>query len=147
LVTRDHHFVKVNAALCQMVGYSGEELLRMTFVEITHAADRSSNLEDSDRLFRGEIPIYRMQKRYVRKDGAIVWIKLTAALVPDYNGDPVALGMIEDITEARHNQEQAFARQKLESVGTLASGIAHDFNNLLGAVLAQADLAQAEYAS
>jgi nitrogen-specific signal transduction histidine kinase/ActR/RegA family two-component response regulator len=72
---------------------------------------------------------------------------VTAALVPDYNGDPVSLGMIEDITEAKRIQEEAFARQKLESVGTLASGIAHDFNNLLGAALAQADLALAEYAS
>jgi PAS domain S-box-containing protein len=130
-----------------MVGYSGEELLRMSFVDITHPADRHNNLEDADLLFRGAIPILRTQKRYVRKDGAIVWVKVTAALVPDYNGDPVSLGMIEDITEAKRIQEEAFARQKLESVGTLASGIAHDFNNLLGAALAQADLALAEYAS
>jgi signal transduction histidine kinase/ActR/RegA family two-component response regulator len=119
----------------------------MTFVEITHPADRNVNVEDTGRLFRREVPVYRLQKRYVRKEGAIVWVKLTAALVPDYNGDPVSLGMIEDITEAKRIQEEALARQKLESVGTLAGGIAHDFNNLLGAILAQADLALAEYAS
>jgi len=147
LVNGDHRFIKVNAALCQIVGYSEQELLRMSFVEITHPDDRRSNLEDADRLFRGKIPVFRMQKRYVRKDGAIVWVKVTAALVPDYNGIPISLGMVEDITEAKRNQEEAFARQKLESVGTLASGIAHDFNNLLGAALAQADLALAEYAS
>jgi nitrogen-specific signal transduction histidine kinase len=52
--------------------------------------------------------------------------------------------MVEDVTEIKRNQEEAFFRQKLESVGTLAGGIAHDFNNLLGAVQAQAELGLAE---
>jgi PAS domain S-box-containing protein len=57
------------------------------------------------------------------------------------------VGCCLDFTDLKRAQEEALARQKLESVGTLASGIAHDFNNLLGAVMAQADLALAEYAS
>jgi PAS domain S-box-containing protein len=57
------------------------------------------------------------------------------------------IGSCVDVTEARRAQEESFARQKLESLGTLASGIAHDFNNLLGATLAQAELALAELAS
>ena len=57
------------------------------------------------------------------------------------------VGCCLDFTDLKRSQEEALARQKLESVGVLASGIAHDFNNLLGAVLAQADLALAEYAS
>jgi C4-dicarboxylate-specific signal transduction histidine kinase len=51
--------------------------------------------------------------------------------------------MVEDSNEVKRIQEEALARQKLESLGTLASGIAHDFNNLLGGVLAQAELALA----
>jgi signal transduction histidine kinase/CheY-like chemotaxis protein len=63
----------------------------------------------------------------------------------DKEGLPERLfGTCQDITDLRRAQEEALARQKLESVGTLASGIAHDFNNLLGAVRAQADLAAAE---
>jgi PAS domain S-box-containing protein len=63
----------------------------------------------------------------------------------DEEGRPATIsGTCQDITESRRAQDEAFARQKLESVGRLASGIAHDFNNLLGAVLAQADLALAE---
>ena len=54
---------------------------------------------------------------------------------------------MEDITEIKRAQDEALARQKLESVGTLASGIAHDFNNLLGGVLAQAELALGELAA
>ena len=55
-------------------------------------------------------------------------------------------GTCQDVTDARRAQEEAFARQKLESLGTLAGGIAHDFNNLLGAILAQTELAMGELA-
>ena len=55
------------------------------------------------------------------------------------------VGCCMDFTELKRAEEESFARQKLESIGTLASGIAHDFNNLLGAVIAQAELARAEY--
>jgi two-component system, cell cycle sensor histidine kinase and response regulator CckA len=66
----------------------------------------------------------------------------------DEEGLPVRLfGTCQDITDSRRAQEESVARQKLESVGTLASGIAHDFNNLLGGVLAQAELALVEYAA
>jgi nitrogen-specific signal transduction histidine kinase/CheY-like chemotaxis protein len=66
----------------------------------------------------------------------------------DEDGQPGSVfGAFQDITEVKHAQEESFARQKLESVGTLASGIAHDFNNLLGGVLAQAELALSEVAA
>jgi len=66
----------------------------------------------------------------------------------DEEGSPMRIfGTCQDITEARRVQEESLARQKLESVGTLAGGIAHDFNNLLGGVLAQAELALAELAA
>jgi C4-dicarboxylate-specific signal transduction histidine kinase len=57
------------------------------------------------------------------------------------------VGATQDITEAKRAQDELWARQKLESLGTLAAGIAHDFNNLLGGVLAQADLALTELSS
>ena len=66
----------------------------------------------------------------------------------DDDGSPeVFFGACQDVTDDRRAQEESFARQKLESLGSLASGIAHDFNNLLGAVLAQTELAMAELAA
>jgi signal transduction histidine kinase len=66
----------------------------------------------------------------------------------DQEGFPDRLfGACQDVTDARRAQEESFARQNLESLGTLAGGIAHDFNNLLGAVLAQTELAMAELAA
>jgi two-component system cell cycle sensor histidine kinase/response regulator CckA len=89
--------------------------------------------------------IYQLQKRYVRKNGEIIWIKLTASVLHDQRDEALyGLGMIEDVTELKRTQEEALARQKLESLGVLAGGIAHDFNNLLGGILAQAELLEAD---
>jgi PAS domain S-box-containing protein len=145
LVGRDHRFLRVNGALCQMVGYSETELVQMSFPDITHPDDVRADAELAERLFRREIPFYRLQKRYVKKNGEIIWINLTKSLILDDNGEPLhGLTMVEDITEVKRTQEEALARQKLESLGTLAGGIAHDFNNLLGSVQAQAELVLAE---
>jgi PAS domain S-box-containing protein len=148
LVGRDYQFVKINRALCQMVGYSEEVLLQMSFLELTHPDDLRVDLGFAERLFRREIPFFKLQKRYVKKDGEIIWVNLTASVIHDQDGEPrYGLAMIEDITEIKRGQDEALARQKLESVGTLANGIAHDFNNLLGGVLAQAELALSEVAA
>ena len=145
LVGRDYRFVKVNSALCKMVGYSEEVLLQMSFTDITHPDDLGDDVELAKRLFRREIPSYRMQKRYMKKNGEIIWINLTASIILDHDGEPLyGLAMIENITEVKRTQEEALARQKLESLGTLAGGIAHDFNNLLGGVLTQSELALTE---
>ena len=141
LVGRDYRFEKVNRALCEMVGYPEAELLQKTFTEITHPDDVQTDMELAKQLFKGEIPSYRMQKRYQKKNGEFIWINLTASIIHGSDGRRLhGLAMIEDTTEIKRTQEEALVKQKLESVGTLAAGIAHDFNNLLGAVQAQAEL-------
>src|SRR5215469_1766632 len=148
LIGKDYHFLKINSALCQMVGYTEQELVQRTFADITHPDDIREDMALAERLFRGEIPSFRLQKRYVKKNGQIIWINLTGSLIRTQNGEPLyALAMVEDITEVKRTQEESLARQKLESLGTLASGIAHDFNNLLGGVLAQAELGLWELAA
>jgi PAS domain S-box-containing protein len=145
LVGRDYRFLKVNSALCGMVGYQEEELLEKTFADITHPDDLRADLELSEQLFRGELPFFRIEKRYMKKTGEAIWINLTASIIRGPDGEPLyGIAMVEDITEVKRSREEAFARQKLETVGTLANGIAHDFNNILGAVLAQAEAAMAE---
>ncbi len=145
LVGTDYRFAKVNSALCEMLDYPEAELVRKTFAEITHPDDVQADVELAKQLFKGEIPFYRMQKRYQKKNGEIIWINLTASMIRGPDGQPFhGLAMVEDITEIKRTQEEALFRQKLESVGTLAAGIAHDFNNLLGAVQAQAELGLSE---
>jgi len=145
LVRRDYHFLKVNRALCHMLGYSEAELLQMSFADLTHPDDLGANVELGEKLFKREIPSYQLQRRYVRKDDEVIWINLTASLIRDQQGAPLyGLAMIEDITQVKRTQEEAVARQKLEGLGVLAGGIAHDFNNLLGGILAEAELTEAD---
>jgi len=145
LVAKDYRFEKANSALCRMVDYDERELLQLSFVDITHPDDVPIDVHLAEQLFKREIPFYRIQKRYVKKGGEIIWINLTASIILGTNGEPRhGLAMIEDITDIKRTQEAALFRQKLESVGTLAGGIAHDFNNLLGAIQSQAELATAE---
>jgi PAS domain S-box-containing protein len=103
-------WLQVNNALCELAGYTAEELLTMTFQDITHPDDLDLDLDYIRRLYNGEITSYQMEKRYIRKDGTIIWILLTRAVVHDAHGTPVyALGQMQDITErkhAEHTQEE-----------------------------------------
>jgi PAS domain S-box-containing protein len=86
-----------------------------------------------------------IELQIVRPDGSLRTIVSTSEVLLSEGGMPVRLfGTCQDVSDIRREQEESFARQKLESVGTLAGGIAHDFNNLLGGVLGQAELALAE---
>jgi PAS domain S-box-containing protein len=86
--------------------------------------------------------------RIVRPDGDLRTVTFTSQVLLDEEGSPRHIfGACQDVTDDRRTQEEALARQKLETVGTLANGIAHDFNNLLGGVLTQAELALSELAA
>jgi PAS domain S-box-containing protein len=86
-----------------------------------------------------------IEYRIARPNGDLRTVSCTAEVLLDEEGMPVRLiGTCQDVTDVRREQQESFARQKLESVGTLAGGIAHDFNNLLGGILGQAELALSE---
>src|SRR4029453_5592190 len=90
----------------------------------------------------------RIEIRILRPGGDVRTVVCRSEVLLDEDGSPARMfGTCQDVTDARRAQEDAFARQKLESLGTLASGIAHDFNNLLGAMLAQAEMATGELAT
>ena len=76
LVALDGRFVRVNRALCEIVGYTSAELTGLTFQAITHPDDLDADLALAGQLARGEIPRYQLGKRYIRKDGTIVDIQL-----------------------------------------------------------------------
>ena len=89
-----------------------------------------------------------MEFRIVRPNGDLRTLMSVSEVLMNEEGSAVRMfGAVQDVTDLRRAQEQTMARQKLESLGTLANGIAHDFNNLLGGVLAQAELALSEVAA
>jgi len=96
------HFVRCNRALADMLGYTPENLCRLRVEEVTHAADKPAQHAFTQKLFAGTIDRYRLEKRYLRKDGSEMWGLLTATLVRDRCGDPqYIVGMVEDVTERR----------------------------------------------
>lgn len=107
IVGNDYKLLKVNRALCEMLGYTEEELARRTFMEITHPEDVDKDVRLAEKLFRGEIPSYRLEKRYLKKNGEILWIHLTATVVRDFSGNiQYGLGMVEDISERKRVLEE-----------------------------------------
>jgi PAS domain S-box-containing protein len=106
LVALDGRFVRVNRALCEIVGYTSTELTALTFHAITHPADLDADLALRGQLARGEIPRYQLVKRYIRKDGTIVDVQLSASILRTREGAPLYdIVQIEDVTEQKRAQE------------------------------------------
>ena len=101
-VGTDGRWLRVNDKLCEITGYSREELSGMTFQDITHPDDLGEDLDQLRRLLAGEIETYSMEKRYFSKDGSVVWINLTVSLVRGASGEPAYLiAVIEDVSRRR----------------------------------------------
>ena len=105
-VAQDGSWVRVNDRLCEIVGYEREELLEITFQDITHPDDLDADLEQARQLLDGQIETYSMEKRYLKKDGSVVWINLTGSLVREAAGEPAYyIAVVEDISERKRAEE------------------------------------------
>ncbi len=102
LVSLEGRWMRVNGALCEIVGRRPEELLACTFQDITHPDDLDADLAHVHALLAGQIDHYQMEKRYFHKAGHVVWILLAVTLVHASDGSPVHfVSQIEDISDRR----------------------------------------------
>jgi PAS domain S-box-containing protein len=98
----DGHIVRVNQGLCQLLGYSVAALLSKTYMDLTHPDDLEIDRAQVRRLLNGECTSFSLEKRYLRADGAVVWVSLAVSLVRDGLGTPTyLLGVVHDISEQR----------------------------------------------
>ncbi len=113
----DGSWLRVNGTLCQMLGYSADELTRMRFQDITHADDLSKDVSQMHQLLAGEINTYVMEKRYIRKDGRQLWANLTVSLVRHSTGEPhYFIAVVENIDERKRIQadrDQLLERERV----------------------------------
>jgi|GEM_PF-3149346 len=102
----DYHFTMANPRLSQIWGYSEEELKNLTFKDITHPEELARDARQIQRLANGEMPVYRVDKRYIRKDKKVIWCSTNVALARDDEGKPLYfIVTVEDITIQKEAQE------------------------------------------
>ena len=100
------NILTVNSAYCKMLGYSREELLKMSFMDFTHPDDRQKNAELYKKIVKGEISFFDIEKRYFRKDGKTIYVFLRSNLVRDDQGSPLfEIAVVEDVTERKKAEE------------------------------------------
>jgi PAS domain S-box-containing protein len=144
LTDENQRFVTANGAFQRMLGYTSEELCSLGPVEITHEDDRQATQDMIDQMQADRGFGYDVEKRYRRKDGTVVWARVSTARPPDPNGELRGVPtIIEDITERRraedamHEARDALLRvARLNTMGELSASIAHEINQPLGAIVA-----------
>ncbi len=132
-----------NKRMQSLLDYPEHELTKLTVDDITFPEDRERSRAAMRRAREGDAPRYGFEKRFVARDGSVVWANMSTTLLRDAEGKPSAfISLLEDITarkaaeDERERLQQRLARsQRLESIGQLAGGVAHDFNNLLLGIL------------
>lgn len=149
-------WMEVNPALCDILGYSRDELVRKTWPELTYPDDLAADLVQFKRILAGEIDEYEMDKRFIRKDGSVVFafIAVRCIRLPD-GGVDYFVALVQDISERKryetelaenlnHQRQlnkkleeahnQLLQSEKMASIGQLAAGVAHELNNPIGFV-------------
>ncbi|MBM4055107.1 MAG: PAS domain S-box protein [Planctomycetes bacterium] len=105
--TKTDHFVLLNKKYCDIVGYTIEEMCKMTFREITHPEDLPEDLNNMQKLIKGNIRDFSMEKRYIHKNGSIVWVNLTVSAMWEKGETPdFHIAIVEDITERKQMEEK-----------------------------------------
>ncbi len=101
-VALDGSWIKVNNKVCDILGYSREQLLSLSFQDITYPEDLNLDLENVNALISGEIDDYDMEKRYIKSNGEIIWANLTVSIVRSEDGSPdYFISVIEDISHRK----------------------------------------------
>lgn len=130
LVSEQLHFIRVNARLCAMLGYAAAELEGQPLTAVLHPEDGDAHLTQLHHLFADEAPRLQAERRLVRKDGDVLWCRITATVVHDAAHNPLyAIGMVENIAR-RKAAEKALADEKrrLELLYNLSQHVADALN-------------------
>ncbi|QEG22547.1 PAS domain S-box protein [Mariniblastus fucicola] len=107
-------WLRVNQKLCDIVGYSNAELTEKTFQQITHPEDLDKDLLQFAMMKRGEIPGYSMEKRYLHRDGHVVWINLTTSVRRNRAGEPeCCISLVEDISARKETEQKLSASRAI----------------------------------
>ncbi len=131
-VAPDGRWLRVNQKLCDILGFTREELLEIAFQDITHPDDLAPDLEAVREMFTGRLAAHVREKRYIRKDGSLVWVEITVSLVRAPSGEPsYFISVTEDISRRRQAEENL----RLQSAGLNAAADAMVITDRAGAIV------------
>jgi PAS domain S-box-containing protein len=143
---------QANPKFCELLGYSPDELAQRRAQDLTDEQDLNQEMELSVRLVRGELPGYRLNKRYIARDGRRVWVRSVVSTLRDENGQPRRIvGVAEDITEQLRLAEAERARETAEAANRAKSDflsrMSHELRTPLNAMLGFAQLLELDQRS
>ncbi|NKC01932.1 MAG: PAS domain S-box protein [Pseudomonadales bacterium] len=141
IVDSEFRYVEVNSAWCNFIGYSKEEVMNMSFLEFTHPDDQALDAELSTQLFDGQIPYFRINKRWICKSGDVVEGSLTATCL--HSPDQERWGFAVIVPESQ--QLTTHGGRDREMLGPQARGLVHEINNLLLIVSGRSELLEHEF--
>jgi PAS domain S-box-containing protein len=141
IVALDGHWLRANKSLCEMLGYSDEELQARTVQEVTHPDDAAEDVLLTQRLISGSSDSYDRIKRYYRKDGEMIWVSVAVSAVHDQSGKPMYLiGQVENITARRELERRSLQSERLAGIVETTIAVAHEMNNVLTVLAMNAEL-------
>ncbi len=130
LVGLDGRWLRINEALCDLLGYSRQDLLDIDFKAVTHPEDIGGDMALLDKVLSGEIASYNTEKRYLHRDGRVIWGLLSVSLVRKPDGAPdYFISQIQDITERREME-----RMKSEFVATVSHELRTPLTSIRGSL-------------
>jgi len=113
ITSPDKGWLEVNDRLCSIMGYSKEEIVRMTWAEMTYPDDIAADVEQFNRVLSGQIEQYTMDKRFIHKDGKVIWTSIAVRCVRESDGSvDYIVGVMEDITERKRVEEALRASEE-----------------------------------
>jgi two-component system, cell cycle sensor histidine kinase and response regulator CckA len=145
-ISLDREWLKINQRLCDLLGYSREEL-RSAAVQAAMLSDETPEEAESFRLMAaGKLDHYVVnERRFRRRDGSVVFTRVNMSVHRDAEGRPQHfISVIENITAWRELEAQLRQASKMDAIGQLAAGVAHDFNNLLSVIIGYSEMLVAE---
>ncbi len=139
LLTPAGHFLRINQAFCDTVGYTQDEMLNMAFQEITHPEDLQLHIEPDERLLHGDITHYQLEKRYIHKLGHIIHVLLDVGLIRDAQNQPQHfISQVVDITERKKAEtlsfEIAVEKLRIQLLAEFIRNVSHDFRTPLSVI-------------
>ena len=140
-VSLEGRWLRANKSLCDMLGYSEDELREISFQTVTHPEDVAEDLASIASLVSGEITSYNRIKRYYRKDSRLIWVSVAVSAIHDSAGAPIYfVGQVQDITAQRQADQKNLEAERLGGIAETTRAVAHEMNNILTALSMNAEL-------